>query len=85
MSIRHLYSSSRRVLVLTCLILLLMLWAFVQVVQAAAPPQGVERWEYYYSTASKTQMVGYRHWDCTGNVSNWGTFTQYRTISDSNC
>lgn len=85
MSIRHRYSSSRRVLVLTSLIVLLMLWLFVQVAQASAPPHGTERWEAYYSDASNTELVGYRYWSCSGNVSIWGTFTQYYTISDSSC
>ncbi|HEY0606138.1 MAG TPA: DUF6289 family protein [Herpetosiphonaceae bacterium] len=85
MSIRHLCSSSRRVLVLTSLILLLMLWTFVQVAQASAPPLGTERWEAYYSDATHTQLVGYRYWSCSGDLSIGGTFTQYYTISDSNC
>lgn len=85
MSIRRLGFSSRRVLVLTSLIMLLMLWVFVQVAQASAPPYGTERWEYYYSDAAQTQLVGYRYWSCTGTLSYWGRYTQYHTISDSNC
>lgn len=42
----------------------------------AAPQYDKEIW--YYSNASYTQVVGYKHYSCSSSNTSWGTVTAYR-------
>jgi hypothetical protein len=39
----------------------------------------------WYANAAHTSVVGQKYEDCDGNISMWGTTTQYITFSEYSC
>ncbi len=48
-----------------------------------APCDEIEVW--YYDDASHTNLVGYRHWYCSGYFEGWGPSTEFEDRFTESC
>ena len=71
-----------RLAILAAVFALAALIGALQIEPAAAADQGVC---FYFSDASRTEVVGARGTGCCGQVINWGVVTRFKQCEELNC